>query len=438
MLLRTASDADPALCYDGIRWTLSPALRMIDSARSEFWPCLLLVLLCFGELLPADALFSPELDAALPGKRQQAAALQSNSPEVSPSPLARFGFSEAHMGTIFRIVLYAPDPTTASKASRAAFDRIQTLDNIMSDYKPGSELRRLCDKAGGPPVRVSEDLFRVLAAAEEVSTRSDGAFDITVGPVVRLWRRARRRHELPDPERLAAARDLVGYDKVRLDPQARTVRLLKPGMMLDLGGIAKGDAADQALIVLKSFGVTRALVAAAGDIAVGGPPPHRAGWRIEIAPLEPGNGSNTGRLAAPPAAGPSPEDPVVNAQRTTDDGPRTPSSIQNPKSKIQNRFVLLQNAGISTSGDAEQHVEIGGVRYSHIVDPKTGMALTGRSSVTVMAPNGITADSYATAVSVLGPERGLKLINSTPGTGALIMIESGNVMQTFESHLPPK
>ncbi|HME00377.1 MAG TPA: FAD:protein FMN transferase [Terriglobia bacterium] len=333
------------------------------------------------------------------------------------------------MGTIFRIVLYAPDPTTASKASRAAFDRIQTLDNIMSDYKPGSELRQLCDKAGGPPVKVSEDLFRVLTAAEEASTRSDGAFDITVGPVVRLWRRARRRHELPDRERLAAARDLVGYEKVQLDPQARTVQLLKPGILLDLGGIAKGDAADQALMVLQSFGVTHALVAAAGDIAVGDPPPHRAGWRIEIAPLEPVGG----RLAGP-------------SSRPTGTVPPQPaegdaSSIQNPISRIsriQNRFVLLHNAGISTSGDAEQHVEIGGVRYSHIVDPKTGMALTGRSSVTVVAPNGITADGYATAVSVLGPERGLKLITSTPGAGALILIESGNAVQSFESRFPPK
>ncbi len=330
------------------------------------------------------------------------------------------------MGTIFRIVLYAPDPTTASKASRAAFDRIQTLDNITSDYKPGSELRQLCDKAGGPPVKVSEDLFRVLAAAEEVSTRSDGAFDITVGPVVRLWRRARRRHELPDPERLAGARDLVGYEKIQLDPQARTVQLLKPGMLLDLGGIAKGDAADQALMVLKGFGATRALVAAAGDIAVGDPPPHRAGWRIEVAPLEPVGG----RLAGPPSrpTGTVPPQPAEGDA----------SSIQNPKSNIQNRFVLLHNAGISTSGDAEQHVEIGGVRYSHIVDPKTGMALTGRSSVTVVAPNGITADSYATAVSVLGPERGLQLINSTPDAGALIMIESGNGVQSFESRFPPK
>jgi len=323
------------------------------------------------------------------------------------------------MGTTFRIVLYAPDPAAAAKASRAAFDRIQMLDNIMSDYKPGSELRQLCDKAGGPPVKVSEDLFRVLTAAEEVSTRSDGAFDITVGPVVRLWRRARRRHELPDPERLAAARDLVGYEKVRLDPQTRTVQLPKPGMLLDLGGIAKGDAADQALMVLKGLGVTRALVAAAGDISVGDPPPHRAGWRIEIAPLEP-----VGERLAVPSSWPTGAVPPQPAERDA-------------SSKTQNRFVLLHNAGISTSGDAEQHVEIGGVRYSHIVDPKTGMALTGRSSVTVVAPNDIAADSYATAVSVLGPERGLRLINSTPDASALIMVESGNVVQSFESGFPP-
>jgi len=308
----------------------------------------------------------------------------------------RFTFSEAHMGTIFRIVLYAPDGTAAQKASRATFERITALEDTMSDYKPDSELMQLCRAAGGPPVKVSEDLFRVLAAAQELAARSDGAFDVTVGPVVRLWRRARRRHELPDRDRLDQALALVGYRNLVLDPNRRTAQLLKPGIMLDLGGIAKGYAADEALSVLAKNGVTSALVAAAGDIACSRPPPGREAWRIEI--------------AAP-----------AHSTEFADKGAR---------------YLLLHDAAVSTSGDTEQHLDVGGQRYSHVINPATGMALIGSRSVTVVAPRGIMADSYAVAVCVLGPKQGLELINSTDGTSALIVEANGQGFQHYESKRP--
>src|SRR5262249_49601268 len=149
-----------------------------------------------------------------------------------------------------------------------------------------SELMRLCQKAGGDPVRISDDLFNVLWRAQEVARRSDGAFDVTVGPVGRLWRRAREARQLPGPQGLGKALARGGYDKVRLNEKEHTVQLLKPGMQLDLGGIAKGYAADAALAVLKKHGIDRALVAAGGDIAVSGPPPDTDGWKVGIAPLE--------------------------------------------------------------------------------------------------------------------------------------------------------
>jgi thiamine biosynthesis lipoprotein len=290
-------------------------------------------------------------------------------------PLMRFTFVEPHMGTRFRIVLYAPDEGTAHKASRAAFDRVAALDACMSDYKADSELMRLCAKAGGKPVPVSDELFFVLSRAQELARRSDGAFDVTVGPVVRLWRRARRTQQLPDPDKLAQARALVGYKNVRLDARAHTVQLLKPGMLLDLGGIAKGYAADEALAVLAKHGVTRALVAAGGDIAVSAAPPGEAGWKVAIAPL--------------------PNDEAAP-------GP----------------YMLLENAAVSTSGDAEQFVEIDGKRYSHIVDPRTGLGLVGRMSATVVARNGISADSMTKVVAVLGAEKGFPIIESVPGASA--------------------
>ena len=306
--------------------------------------------------------------------------------------LIRYEFSQAHMGTLFRIVLYAPDAATASTASKAAFDRIARLDDTMSDYRPGSELRRLCRAAGDPAVRVSEDLYGVLAASLELAGRTDGAFDITIGPLVQLWRRARRRHELPNTQRLARARMLVGYEMLRLGSEQKTAQLSKRGMLLDLGGIAKGYAADQALEVLKQHGIQSALVAASGDIVVSAPPPGKAGWRIGVAPLE------------------SPEKP--------------PS-----------RYLSLRDAAVSTSGDAEQHVEIGGKRYSHIVDPRTGMALSGHNSVTVVASNATASDSLATTISVLGPERGLKLAESIEGVAVLFVEGTSEGSRVYEQGL---
>src|SRR5262249_14012750 len=229
-----------------------------------------------------------------------------------------------------------------------------------------------------------------LSRAQEVSRLSDGAFDVTVGPVVRLWRRARKTRQMPAAEELAKARALVGYQNVKLNEKERTVELAKSGMQLDLGGIAKGYAADAALAVLKEHGIRSALVAAGGDIAMSAPPPSAEGWRIGIAPLEDTN--------------------------------RPPS-----------RYLLLHDAAVSTSGDAEQYVEIDGKRYSHIVDPKTGIGLVGRMSVTVVAPHGITADPMTKVVSVLGAERGLSIIDATEGAAALVARHTDDRQETLES-----
>jgi thiamine biosynthesis lipoprotein len=307
--------------------------------------------------------------------------------------LKRFEFNEPHMGTRFGIIVYASDPAAARKAAKEAFARVSELNGIMSDYQSTSELMRLCEKAGGPAVKVSGELFFVLSRAQQVSRESDGAFDVTVGPVVRLWRRARRTRQLPDPDKLKAALALVGYKNVVLDEKARTVKLLKPGMQLDLGGIGKGYAADEALNVLVKHGLTRALVAAGGDIAVRDPPPGKPGWTIAIAP--------------------------VDAKK---EGPSN---------------LFLANAAVSTSGDAEQYVEISGKRYSHIVDPRTGIGLVGRMSATVVAPNGITSDSLTKVVAVLGPKKGFPIIEKHKGVSGryVLKTDSGTVVETSK-HFP--
>jgi thiamine biosynthesis lipoprotein len=292
------------------------------------------------------------------------------------SPAVRLEVSEAHMGTTFRIVLYAADEASARTAAADAFARIAHLDQTLSDYQPASELSRVTREAVGHPIPVSDDLRGVLLPAQELARRTDGAFDITVGPLTRLWRHARREVELPRQEDLEAARQATGFRLLHLDAAARTVEVDRQGMQLDAGGIAKGFAADQALNVLAASGVSRAIVAAGGDIAIGDPPPDRAGWEIALAGFD--------DAAAPGSP------------------------------------LTLAHAGVSTSGDAEQWVEVDGVRYSHILDPRTGRPLTGRSSVTVVAGNATTSDMLATAVDVLGPDAGRRLVDGWAGASALI------------------
>jgi thiamine biosynthesis lipoprotein len=269
----------------------------------------------------------------------------------------RCEFVSRQMGTLFQIVVYAPDAATAQPAVAAAWARVAELNRLFSDYDPHSEVSRLGRAPVGTAVEVSADLFAVLAQSQRLAADSDGAFDVTLGPAVRLWREARRTRQLPSATARAAARQAAGHTQLGLDATMRTVTLLAAGMQLDLGGIAKGYAADAALAVLARHGFRRAMVAASGDLALGDAPPGASGWKIEIAPF--------GQADAAPL--------VLN----------------------------LANAAVSTSGDAEQGLDFAGVRYSHILDPVTGLGLTVPVAVTVVARHATTSDALATALSVL-------------------------------------
>lgn len=281
-------------------------------------------------------------------------------------PVSRYEFSSVQMAIPFRIVLYASDSRVATNAAQAAWERIAELNRILSDYDPDSELSRL--GASSPqvqPVHVTPDLYRVIDRAQQVSAASDGAFDLSVGPLTQLWRRTRRQRELPEPEKLQAALGATRWKSIELHPPSR-VRLSRPGMRLDAGGIAKGYALDEATRVLRAHGIRSSLIAGSGDMVATEPPPGQSGWKIQVAPLD--------LPSSPPA-----------------------------------RFVSLRNASLCTSGDVFQHVEIRGTRYSHIVDPHTGLGLTHQSLVTVIGPDGITTDALSTAISVSGPQRGIPI-----------------------------
>lgn len=279
----------------------------------------------------------------------------------APGDDPRREFVEPHMGTLFRIVLYAPTGADGAAAARAAFLRIGELDRLLSDYHPESEAMRLSQEPVDTAVPVSEDLFALLQRSQVLAAATDGAFDVTLGRLTQLWRASRRTGSLPGPEALASARQASGHTLLRLDPAGRTVAFLRPGLRLDFGGIAKGYAAQAALAVLARHGITQALVAASGDLALGDPPPGRSGWSVDLAPFG-------------PSSGPS------------------------------HRLVLAR-VGVSTSGDTEQSLTINGVRYSHLIDPATGLGLTRAAAVTVVAPGAALSDALATACSVLDPTR---------------------------------
>lgn len=267
----------------------------------------------------------------------------------------RYEFSHPQMGTVFRLVFYTEkDSATAQSIAKQVFDRVDTLNAIFSDYLPESELNRLSDKAGsGKKIQVSEPLWEILRLSKSYAKASKGAFDPTVGALTRLWRRARNLKEPPDSTRIAAALETVDYRSIRLYKNRR-VQLKLKGTRLDLGGIAQGYAADECLSILKAAGISIALADAGGDIALGAAPPGVKGWHIE---------------------------------RITSD------SIK--------ETLVLANCGITTSGATYRYFEAAnGVRYSHIVDPRTGWGITQPRLVTVLAPNAVTADAWATALSV--------------------------------------
>jgi FAD:protein FMN transferase len=270
--------------------------------------------------------------------------------------LQRYEYSHPQMGTVFKIILYSENKTIADEAAKTAFARVDTLNHILSDYLPESEINQLCLKAGNKEkTPVSKDLWQILRLSHQFSKESNGAFDVSIGAVTRLWRRARNLKELPDSVQLKTALQSVNYQKIKFYKRKHRISLLQHGTKLDFGGIAQGYAADDCLKILRSFGINIALADAGGDIALGDAPPQSQGWEIEV-----------------------------------------------PQSTGQPKTLLLSNCGITTSGAKYRFLEVNNKRYSHIIDPRTGWGLSHRVLVTVQAPNATIADAWATAISILG------------------------------------
>ena len=281
----------------------------------------------------------------------------------------KFSFERPLMGTKFSVVCYAESREFAEKAAEAAFSKAEEVNAVSSDYLPDSELSLLSSKPVGAPVPLSPLLFELMNDSRRVAEAAGGAFDPTLGPLTKLWRESRANGRLPDPEKLRTARASVGWRHFTVDPKARTITLHRENMAFDLGGIAKGYAADLMLETLAEAGISQALITAGGDIRLGDAPPGREGWKVAVKTFDlSGN----------------------------------------------DEILTLSNAAVSTSGDLHQSVEIDGVKYSHILDPATGLGLTRRIAASVIADNAKLSDALATAACVLGPD-GCEALRKMPG-----------------------
>ncbi|WP_367870636.1 FAD:protein FMN transferase [Luteolibacter sp. Populi] len=269
----------------------------------------------------------------------------------------RFHYERPLMGTLFAVTCYGTDEAAAKAAAGEAFQAGMEVNAVASDYLPDSELMKL---RPSKPVKVSPLFAELLDASFTKARETEGAFDPTLGPLTKLWRETRKTKQLPPSGVLAKARAACGWQDAVWNREAGTLLLKKPGMQLDLGAIAKGFTADRMFAIMKQRGFPRSCIAAGGDLRLGDPPPGKQAWRVGLQTFD----------------------------------PEQPEEV-----------VELENCAVSTSGDLHQFVEIGGKRYSHIIDPRTGLGMTTKVAVSVIAPSGTIADALDTAGCVVGADQ---------------------------------
>ncbi|MCB1043626.1 MAG: FAD:protein FMN transferase [Acidobacteria bacterium] len=286
------------------------------------------------------------------------------------------------MGSVFEVTAVHPNPETAREAIDAAYAEIDRIEQLISSWRSDSETSQINQQAGVAPVTVSTELFQLIQRSKKVSALTDGAFDITIGGVLPLWHFKTTEPQIPDQKMIIKALELVSYELIECDSENTSVFLPKQGMSIGFGAIGKGYAANRAAKVLKEHGITGGIVNAGGDMLVFGRDGSQQPWRVSIA---------------------HPRD---------------------QHARIAELHLLDQ--AIVTSGDYERFFMYGGVRYSHIIDPRSGWPVQGTRSVTVICPDAEVADAMATALSVMGVD-GLKLIDQLKGFMAIVVDASGEI-----------
>ena len=293
------------------------------------------------------------------------------------------------MACLYSIVAYAERPDEARRTLERALDEVDRIDRLMSHYREDSPLSRINREAARGPVHVDRELFDFISLALQYGVESDGAFDVTVGPLMKAWGFFRGDGRFPAEAELARARSATGLAHVILNAADRTIRFDREGVEIDLGGIAKGYAVDRAVGVLKREGVSAALVSAGGStIYALGQPPDRPHWSV---------------------------------------------AIQDPLDSLEVAFdVPLKNRALSISGVSEKFFEIDGVRYSHIMDPRTGRPVEGILSVIVRAPDGTAGDAIDNVLFVQGVERGRAFLRRHRGVEATFLLPAASGWKRVE------
>ena len=291
--------------------------------------------------------------------------------------------AQMQMGTLVTITAVAESESVAQAAASAGFAEIRRLEELLSTWIPGSELSRVNASAGVRPMPVSHETLTVVQRSLQVAKMTDGAFNIAIGPAVDAWS-VTERPRVPSSAELDSLQPLLDLGAVQVDVLEQTIYLEKAGMRIDVGGIGKGYAADQAVVAMKKAGAKAGVAALSGDIKTFGKLPG---------------------------------------------GKAFPVGIQHPRREGSVLvWIDLQDEAISTAGDYERFFEQDGVRYHHILDPRTLQPARGCQSVTVIAKEGVWADGLDTGIFVLGPERGMKLVEHLDGVEAIIVDQEGRLL----------
>ena len=294
------------------------------------------------------------------------------------------------MGSPFHVIFFCKDSIQANEAADGSFRLVDSLNQIFSDYISESELNLLCATAGMDSfVSVSAPLFEIFLLADEAWKISRGRFDITVGPLSSVWRKARREKMFPHPDTIFQAKQKVGWNNVIIDKENQRVKLLQKKMQLDPGGIAAGYIAQKVVHFLETQNITSALVDASGDIVCTNAPPGKNGWTIGI--NQPGEAN-----------------------------------------RLLEKYLELKNCSVSTSGDVFQYIEHNGKRYSHIIDPITGYGSSFQRNVTIIVKDGADADWLATTFSIL-PHNQIKRIAKKMKAEYLITQRKENKIKKYSS-----
>ena len=305
--------------------------------------------------------------------------------------LQKYAFNQPKMGSPFKIVAYAADYNALSTAVSKAYERVDALNSIFSDYDEKSEISILTKNyKKGKWIGISLELYKILKISRDAALQSHGAYDVTVGNIVKEWRKARKAKRLPDAKILAAALLKTGFNHLEIHQKKPKIRFDTEGVQLDFGGIIKGYAAQEVMRILTKSGFPSCFADAGGDLAFGNFPPNHEHWSIGV-------------------------------------------TLPNEENILFERLLSFENLAIATSGDMYNFTEIDSIRYSHIVNPKTGMGVTHQRNVTVIAKDGATADWLATACSVLAPDDAIKLVKRYVEAEVLIVENQRGQIKMWQS-----